>query len=198
MGLRVHRVISWIHCAEQSAGNDDACFIFLWIAFNAAYADEHEFHLNPPKERSAFRKYFGKLVQLDQDRRIYNALWDEFPGPVRMLMDNKYVFEPFWKHQNGIPGFQDWEKSFKKSRIAFHKAFGHNETVAVLSMLFERLYTLRNQLVHGGSTWHSGINREQVRNGAAILGALVPVFVDLMMNNPKADWGLPFYPPVDI
>ena len=34
--------------------------------------------------------------------------------------------------------------------------------------VFDRLYVLRNQLVHGGSTWNSGINRTQVRDGAAI------------------------------
>ena len=55
---------------------------------------------------------------------------------------------------------------------------------------------LRNQLVHGGATWNSGVNRAQVRDGAAILSVLMPVFVDLMMDNPNADWGRPFYPVV--
>jgi hypothetical protein len=50
----------------------------------------------------------------------------------------------------------------------------------VLSFVFDRLYVLRNQLVHGGSTWNSGINRTQVRDGTAILGFLMPVFADLM------------------
>lgn len=40
MGLRVHRAISWIGRAEACGTDDDAKFIFLWIAFNAAYADE--------------------------------------------------------------------------------------------------------------------------------------------------------------
>ena len=41
MGLRAHRAISWIGRAEACGGDDDARFIFLWIAFNAAYADEN-------------------------------------------------------------------------------------------------------------------------------------------------------------
>ena len=52
-------------------------------------------------------------------------------------------------------------------------------------MVFDRLYVLRNQLVHGGATWNSSVNRAQVRDGAAILGFLLPVFVDLMMDNPR-------------
>jgi len=39
--------------------------------------------------------------------------------------------------------------------------------------------------------------RVQVGDSAAILGFLMPVFVDIMMNNPDGDWGQPFYPVVD-
>ena len=35
--LRVHRAMSWLNRAEQ-AEDVDGKFIFLWIAFNAAYA----------------------------------------------------------------------------------------------------------------------------------------------------------------
>ena len=45
MGLRAHRAISWIGRAEACGDDDDARFVFLWIAFNAAYADEREFGL---------------------------------------------------------------------------------------------------------------------------------------------------------
>lgn len=43
MGLRAHRAISWIGRAEVCGEDDDACLIFLWITFNAAYVDEGEF-----------------------------------------------------------------------------------------------------------------------------------------------------------
>jgi hypothetical protein len=56
---------------------------------------------------------------------------------------------------------------------------------------------LRNQLVHGGATWNSTVNRSQVRDGAAVLGWLLPVMIDIMMNNSDRDWGKPFYPVVD-
>ena len=65
--------------------------------------------------------------------------------------------------------------------------------VEVLSLVFDRLYVLRNQLAHGGATWNSRVNRDQVRDGAAILAFLMPVFVDVMMDNPGEDWGRPFY-----
>jgi hypothetical protein len=30
-----------------------------------------------------------------------------------------------------------------------------------------------------------------------VLNWLLPIFVDFMMDNPKRDWGRPFYPVVD-
>ncbi|GAU83916.1 HEPN domain-containing protein [Bosea sp. BIWAKO-01] len=197
MGLRAHRAISWIGRAEACGDDDDARFIFLWIAFNAAYADEREFQSFPQGERAAFLDFFGRLTALDAERRIYKAIWQRFPGPVRLLMENRYVFNPFWQHHNGIEGFEDWEGRLRGSARAFMQAFQTGHSARVLSFVFDRLYVLRNQLVHGGSTWNSGVNRAQVRDGAAILGFLMPVFIDLMMDNPQEDWGRPFYPVVD-
>ena len=197
MGLRVHRAISWIGRAEASGDDADARFVFLWIAFNAAYADESEFQSSAPGERALIVGYFNRLVGLDRERRIYGALWRRFSGPVRVLMDNRYVFNPFWQHHNGVDGFADWEARLATSRQAFHGALTRGDTARVLTLAFDRLYVLRNQIVHGGSTWNSGVNRAQVRDGAAILGFLLPVFVDLMMDNPGGDWGRPFYPVID-
>jgi hypothetical protein len=154
MGLRVHRAISWIGRAEACGTDDDARFIFLWIAFNA---DECEFPTVQPDERAAFADFFGKLIALDDQRRIYDAIWQRFSGPVRLLMDDRYVLNPFWQHHNGIAGYEDWEDRFKDSSRAFAQAIQSGDTKRVLSFVFDRLYVLRNQLVHGGSTWNSGV-----------------------------------------
>lgn len=197
MGLRVHRAISWIGRAEACGADDDARFVFLWIAFNAAYADEREFQGILQGERAAFQDFFGRLTALDTDRQLYRAMWQKFSGPVRMLLENRYVYNPFWQHHNGMDGFEDWDARFKASARAFSHAFQAGDTARVLSFVFDRLYVLRNQLVHGGATWNSSVNRAQVRDGAAILSFLMPVIVDLMMDNPHADWGRPFYPVVE-
>jgi len=196
MGLRCHRALSWIGRAEACEGDDDARFIFLWIAFNAAYADESEFQSIPQGERAAFLDFFGRVTALDTERRIYKAVWQRFSGPVRLLLENRYVFNPFWQHHNGIEGYEDWQDRFKTSAKAFAQSFQIGDSARVLSFVFDRLYVLRNQLVHGGATWNGTVNRDQVRDGAAILAFLLPIFVDLMMENPTADWGRPFYPVV--
>ena len=202
MGLRIHRSISWIGRAEQ-VKDSDTRFILLWIAFNAAYADEEKLRRSntgsyeEKSERSIFAEYLQKVVSLDREKRIYNAIWESFSGPIRLLMANKYVYHPFWQHHNGIAGCENWKSWFDASRKRFITSVENQNTIRVLNEVFNRLYVLRNQILHGGATWNSGVNREQVNDGAAILAFLVPQFIDLMMDNPCEDWGQPFYPVVD-
>lgn len=195
LGLRVHRAISWIRRAEQETNDDDVRFVLLWIAFNAAYASE--IGAGDGGERDHFADYFGRLVALDGGRRIYDAVWTRFPHEIRTLLDNRFVFAPYWNHQNGAAAFADWEERLARSRKTITTALGRMDTPRVLSIVFDRLYVLRNQLVHGGATWNGGVNRAQVHDGAAILGWLVPIFVDMMMDHPEERWGMPYYPVVD-
>jgi hypothetical protein len=65
------------------------------------------------------------------------------------------------------------------------------------SLVLNRLYTLRNQLMHGGATWGGKVNREQLRDCTRLLGNLVPVIIGLMMDNPDTPWGDAVYPVVD-
>jgi len=73
----------------------------------------------------------------------------------------------------------------------------NKDTQTILSTLFDRMYVLRNQIMHGGATWSSSVNRSQVQDGANILAFAVPHFVDIMMDNPELTWGMPYYPVVD-
>nr|WP_170541093.1 HEPN domain-containing protein [Ruegeria arenilitoris] len=197
LGLRVHRALIWLGRAETLSDDNDAQFVFLWIAFNAAYAREDAFHEYAATERTVYTEFFSKLVSLDDEQRIYDAIWKKFSGPIRSLMSNRFIFSAFWHHFNGKPGFEDWERRFVTSSRAFTNAIQAQDSAQVLSKLFERLYVLRNQLIHGGSTWKSSANREQVRDGAVILSFLVPVFIDIMMDHPGENWGQPYYPVVE-
>jgi hypothetical protein len=195
LGLRVHRAISWMGRAEAETDDYDVQFILLWISFNAAYAAE--LAEDSFSERDAYASYFGQLCKADTTGRIYAIVWQRFPNEIRLLLENKYVFSPFWKSRNGDRLFDDWEDRLNAGKRAILRAMEAKDTTGILRMLFDRLYFLRNQLVHGGSTWNSSVNRKQVRDGAAILGALVPIFIDLMMDNATEDWGRPYYPVVE-
>ncbi len=193
--MRVHRGLSWLGRAEQEAGDSDVRFILHWIGFNALYAGNIDQALS--NERKTFREFFSTLVKLDARHRVYDAIWKRFPQEVRTLLDNKYVFATFWKFHNGEPGGEEWEQHLASARRAINSALSKHDTPTVLSIVFDRLYVLRNQLVHGGATWSSSANRSQVNDGASILACLLPIFLDLMMDHPEQDWPMPHYPVVD-
>ncbi len=195
LALRVHRALSWLRRAEQETNDDDVRFILLWVGFNAAYAGDIDRAMEG--ERKLFQSFFETLVSFDGKHRIYDAVWKRFSQEIRLLLDNKYVFQPFWAYRNGVPGNEDWEKRFGNSRVTVGNALKEHDTAKILSVLFDRLYVLRNQLIHGGATWNSDVNRDQVRVGAAVLSCLLPVFIDLMMDNTQEAWAMPHYPVLD-
>jgi hypothetical protein len=198
--LRVHRALSWLMRAENSHEDLDVRFILLWIGFNSAYAGNLDLALDQGgatvNERERFDTFFAALVEMDTESHIYDVIWERFSQEIRLLLDNRYVFGPFWRHQSGEFGGAGWEITFDAAKRAANTALVTKNTPVVLSILFDRLYVLRNQLIHGGATWNSGANRAQVRDGAGLLGCLLPVFIDLMMNNPQAEWSMPMYPVV--
>jgi len=196
LSLRVHRALSWLDRAERETEDQDARFIFLWIAFNAAYANEI-FDRQTFTERKLFMGFLDRLIESDEQKLLYRLVWDEFSGPIRLLIDNQYVFQPFWDYHNGQSSEAEWRKAFGQSRTAANRALGRMETNKVLAVMFERLYVLRNQMLHGGATWNSGVNRGQVAQGATIMGLIVPTVIHLMMENPNQVWGDPCYPVVE-
>jgi hypothetical protein len=144
----------------------------------------------------AFRTFFETLIKLDGSSRVHHAVWQRFSQEIRIFLDNPYVFAPFWGHHNGEPGNADWETRLIAAKKAASISIMQMDTVKILTILFDRLYVLRNQIVHGGATWNSAVNRDQLRDGAAILATLLPIFIDLMLDHPEIDWGQPFYPVV--
>ena len=113
-----------------------------------------------------------------------------------MLLDNPYVFEAFWSFQRGDMDEATWQQRFARGKRRAHRLLELGDTPELLALIFQRIYTLRNQLVHGGATWNSQINRAQVQDCANIMGKLVPVVINLMMANPDTIWGEACYPVV--
>ena len=191
--LRIHRALSWLSRSEQEVGDSDAQFLFQWIAFNAAYARELD---RDESERVRVRAFMATLVSQDADKRLHQALFQQFSGPIRTLISNHFSYEPFWTALRTHDSSGRWETSFADSKKAALAAVMNGETATVLGIVFDRLYVLRNQLVHGGATWNSQINRAQIEDGVAILGTLVPLILAVMMERPEQDYGDVLYPVV--
>jgi hypothetical protein len=174
----------------------DGQFVFLWIAFNAAYATEIEDRVRP-YEQAAFLRFLRKLVKLDENNgRVEELLWNEFSGSIRVLLDNPYVYDAFWAFQKGRLTEDEWKARFAEDKHTAQRALTRRNTVRVLSIVLSRIYVLRNQLVHGGATWKGGVNRDQLRDCTNFMAKLVPLLIEIMMDHPETLWGEACYPVV--
>jgi len=200
---RLHRALSWLHCAEQQRSNADMQFVSLWIAFKACYSlgDDHatDESLN---EREVFKQFIQKLVGHDKFQKIHHCLWVEFSGSIKALIRNPYVFHPFWqaqrqkqKGQGGVSEI-DWKQAFDQSSVDALNYMSRQKIPELLAIVLDRLYELRNQIIDGGATYRSSVNREQVEDGAGLLMTLMPIVIEIMLLNSDEEWGEIYYPVV--
>ncbi len=208
--LRLHRAVSWLRRGNGER-DTDAKYIFLWIAFNAAYAVERNVSSDAQRRES----YLNLLVPLDKNNRIYGLLAKQLRAPVKSIMENVYLYRGFWDSLTERDfNWQEWpnrtwferDSAFVTERLAYRPPAGSlqaqlrpnalvpTDVAGILHKLFDRLNVLRNQLMHGCATQHGTLNRRQVDAGAAVLGPLVHLFLDIMVDNPGKEWGAPAYP----
>ncbi len=153
-------------------------------------------------ESRYFMVFLKNIVKQDVSGALERIVWGEFSGPIRVLLNNHYVFHPFWKSVWDLKSERDWERHFKSEKNRVRKALSRRDVLAILSVVFRRLYTLRNQIFHGGATYPSGFGRTQIRDGSRIMASLVPAIIDIMKQDLSRDsdsktWGKVAYPRIN-
>ncbi|MEK9711774.1 MAG: hypothetical protein VW258_04330 [Thalassolituus sp.] len=188
---RLHRAISWWRAAEAQAGNPDLQFVTAWISLNACCltADSLDGDVD-------FLPWIQRLVSLDKDNAIYDLLWHQYSGPVKALIKNPYVFKPFWEAQR--EGSEDWKTQFDASSVEALNCLSRKKVPELLSITLDRLDVLRQQVICGGATFESRVNRDQVTTGAQLLLTLLPVVLALMLKHPHESWGSLAFPVVSV
>jgi hypothetical protein len=107
----------------------------------------------------------------------------------------------YLKHFNGefifllfaFNAFNRQEK-FHKVEHQDNTALTKQHTAKVIELVLFWLCSLCNQIIHGGAIWNSQVNRSQLKDEANLLGKLVPLIVEVMMDNLQALWGEANYP----
>ncbi len=195
LSIRVHRALSWLKKSEQCE-DDDSRFTFLWIAFNAAYAQEWS-QCSAIPEKDRYQTFIDKLVSIDKAGKLQHLVWDEYSGPIRCILENEFILQAFWEFKSGRLQEQEWRTKLRTAKQAANHALANTDTSKVLSIVFTRLYTLRNQIIHGGSTFGSSANRSQLRDCTNFLQKVIPIVIYLMMDGKNEVWGDPVYPLVN-
>ena len=199
---RMRRAFSWLDRSEK-AGPDEEKFIFLWIAFNAAYgAEPNVIEENQPTENLKIRNFLREILKRDEHNKIGTILLEKHSGPIRILLDNQFVFRLFWRWVQDPSGAFNWRRGFDSNRDRIRNALVERNVLVVFSEVFRRLYELRNQVFHGGTTYAEGWAQTQLRDGARIMADIVPVILEIMQAdidaNPASEiWGKIPYPRIN-
>jgi hypothetical protein len=83
---------------------------------------------------------------------LHDALLHQFSGPIRMLIDNRFVFEPFWQSMREHDASDAWETNFAAAKKRALDVVMSKDTATLLSIVLNRLNVIRNQLIHGATT----------------------------------------------
>ncbi|PWS21698.1 hypothetical protein DKP78_22230, partial [Enterococcus faecium] len=83
-------------------------FIYYWISFNAAYANEFG-ETDRIGEKELFQAFLTKIADQDTSEKLYQLIWQQFSGSIRLLMDNKFVYQPFWDYHRGRITEEEWQ-----------------------------------------------------------------------------------------
>ena len=193
--LRIHRALSWAEKGLEASEDQDAACIFYWIAFNAMYARKTE-EYSERQEQNDFQQFLRRVGNLDSKREVTGVLRDCWEDAKHGLIDNRYVYKGFWTVGGAGAGDPRWKKGFDEEIKQVEAGVRNDDYLPGLRVLFDRLYVLRNQLQHGAATPGSSVNRQQVEAGAAVMARLIPTFIGVIIDNPNADWGRPYFPPV--
>ena len=63
-------------------------------------------------------------------------------------------------------GAANWQEKGHKAKHQANTALTKLHTDKIIEWVLIRLYTLRNQIIYGGATWNSKVNRSQLNDGA--------------------------------
>jgi len=125
------------------------------------------------------------------------------------LLENEWIYEPYWQYIRGMSESENWCGRFQSDNEKVHEAISQVDQkirlidrvsktrengakakkdyvdgmITILTEVFMRLYTLRNQIFHGGITFETGLGRKQIKDGSFMMSKLVPTILDIMKED---------------
>ena len=209
---RFERALSWLKRSENEGirSDHDVQFILLWVALDSLFGRETDIlpqeNFSAPGETVRVRIPDSVAALLDEDSA--GMIWLECYRQrevIANVLKNPYIYNPFWRaiaesrdDLTDAPKIADSRQRFAAENSRVFLLLKENSDSArreIVRIVFKRLGTLRNQLMHGASGHNEDLNRTQVEDGHRLLSALVPRVLRVMMESPGVSRGVVAYPP---
>lgn len=176
----------------ETLATADQILIHQWIAFNALYGQWDVERHEPLADRESWQVFLGRMLELDTSNHIVSLL-TEHKGLTLTILGNGYLNRYFWQEPC-------CEKAARTGRGGRHKAeswYVEECWTIILEQVFERVYLLRCQLMHGAATLRSKLNRTALRHCTQLMWILLPAFLLVWIDHGlDEDRGIMCYPPV--
>jgi hypothetical protein len=187
--IRVWRALSWLERAETLESDDiEGRFISAWVSFNALYGQLDPDH-RARGDREAWSTFVAHVWRIDTGM-VIRELMQKRQMRILRIVDDKFLHHRFWLEGDAA------KKLMNQERRDAMKWFGGPKMDKVLRLLFDRLYVMRNQLLHGASTKGSKLNRRPLREAGNLLIEIMAAILEVMIAHGVAeDWGELCYPP---
>ena len=190
--LRMQRSLSWWKKAIDFHGDIDMQFMTAWVALSALYAQSQTAEHT---QQQTLQQFVQRMYQKDVDQRMARIIWEKYPQNLEVLLTNPYLYQSFWDWRNQKMTEAEWRADYEAEKQQIMQALHIHDSATILACLFNRLLTLQQQLLQGGTTYNSAINRKQLSHANTLLCALMPCFIQILLENlENVELSQPFYP----
>ncbi len=196
--IRVHRALTWLEFAERCDPQEDldARLVAQWIALNSLYGRWDTRAGTPMADRDSLRVFAEQLLQHDHDGLV-PAVLQTHAKLATALFEDRYLCRHFWS-EPAAPRGRDRNRDAAAGAGRAREQLREGRHEAALARLLGRIHFVRNQLVHGGSTYNGRLNRTAVRRASQMLQHLIACFLQVIMEHGYVDdWGQLCYPPIE-
>ena len=191
--IRFHRACSWLQRVEDAEEHEalDLLLLSLWTSFNALYGQWDGERQEPVSDVDCWQHFLDRMLVLDKHGLIQDKL-EEHKKLVMVLFDDEYLSRFFWQEPT-----DQRAKRVRRTRLEAQAWYVEKNWTMVLQRLFERIYLLRCQLVHGAATYDSSFNRTAIRRCIQMMDHLLRTFLGVWVRwGADEDWGIMCYPPM--
>jgi len=194
--VRLHRCWSWLERVEELAAagveTEDDRLIYGWVALNSLYGRWDWEQREPVNDLDSLTSFLERLWAFDHDGAL-PALLLTNRALARSIVGDEYLSRFFWKY----PG-QDQIRSVRNLRRKFDVWLEEGHFAKALDLTLKRVYLARCQLIHGGATYRSSLNRASIGRCAAFVQLFVRAASLIIVDHAwEEDWGDICYPPMD-
>jgi len=195
--IRMHRALTWLEFAERCDGTRDldARLVAQWISLNSLYGQWDVRSGSPMADRESLRLFTTHIFSHDHDKLLASVLVANTKLAVS-LFEDRYLCKHIWEHPTA-PKARDRGRTPLHAGHAARELLREGQHAAFLERLLSRVHFVRNQLVHGGSSYNGALNRTAVRRASVMMEHLLGCFLQILMEHGYVDdWGDLCYPPI--